>query len=159
MIYPYLSYCIHVWGSAYHSQLKDLTILQKRIIRVISGVPPRTHTDSLFKKMKILPLKGIYIYTVGLFMFKFTNNMLPEHMFAAMFRYTVEHNPYYTRQSGSLYIDKCSTTRSQKNIRYIGARIWNVLITQLNVSCKIGTFKTHLRTLLQTIDLNIFLLW
>ena len=158
MIYPYLSYCIHVWGSAYLNHLKDLVSLQKRIIRVISGVPPLTHTEPLFKHLKILPIRGIYVYAVSLFMFKFMNCMLPD-LFTTMFRYTSGHNPYNTRQSETLYIDCCSTTRSQKNIRYIGAYIWNILRIKINVSCKIGTFKIHLRSLLQTIDLNIFLLW
>ena len=158
MIYPYLSYCIHVWGSASANHLRDLITLQKRIIRIISGEPPLTHTEPLYKKLKLLPLKGIYVYTISLFMFKFTSGMLP-NIFSNMFQYSSIHNPYQTRQSNALYIHFCSTNRSQKNIRYIGAYIWNVLITKINVYCKISTFKIHLRSLLQNIDLNIFLLW
>ena len=159
MIFPYLSYCIHIWGSAYQCHLKDLTILQKRIVRVISGVPPMTHTDPLFKELKILSIRGIFVYAIGIFMFKFSSRMLPAKLFEHMFRYTSDHNPHFTRQRNSLYIDTCSTTRSQKNVKFIGARIWNVLIRQINVSCTIGTFKKYLRSLLQTIDLDIFLLW
>ena len=54
MIYPYLSYCIHVWGSAYLNHLKDLVSLQKRIIRVISSVHPLTHTVLLFKSLTMI---------------------------------------------------------------------------------------------------------
>ena len=133
--------------------------MQKRIIRVISGVPPMTHTDPLFKNLKILTLRGIYVYTIGLFMFKFTSRMLPEHLFDPMFRYAAEHSPYSSRQINSFYIDTCSTNRSQKNIKCIGPFIWNILITKINVYCKIGTFKKHLRSLLQIIDLKIFFLW
>ena len=41
-VYPYLHYCIHVWGKAYNTHLNDLVVLQNKAIRIISGVPPRT---------------------------------------------------------------------------------------------------------------------
>jgi hypothetical protein len=168
LIYPYLSYCIHAWGSAYQCHLYELTVLQKTIIRVICGVPRMrlicgvphvNHTEPLFNELKILPLRNIYVYTIGLFMFKYLNRMVPVHLFETMFTGTAEIHSHYTRQSDSLYIDRCSTTRSQKNIKFIGARIWNTVITKINVSCTISTFKKHLRSLLQTIDLNLFILW
>ena len=159
MIYPYLSYCIHVWGSAYDCHLKDLITMQKRIIRVISGVPPMTHTDPLFINLRILTLKGIFVYSIGLFMFKFVSRMLPEDLFDSIFRYTSGHSPYIMRQANTLYVDTRSTERSQKQIRFFGARTWNILLTKINVSCTIGTFKLHLHSLLQSIDLKIFLLW
>ena len=41
-VYPYLSYCIHVWGKAYNIHLNDLIVLQNKTMRIINGVPPRT---------------------------------------------------------------------------------------------------------------------
>ena len=40
--YPYLSYCIHVWGNAYNIHLNDLIALQNKVMRIINGVPPKT---------------------------------------------------------------------------------------------------------------------
>ena len=48
-IYTYMCYCNLIWGSTYESNLKKLTILQKRIIRIISGTRPKEHTDPLFE--------------------------------------------------------------------------------------------------------------
>ena len=48
LIYPYLTYCIQVWGATYQSHLSKLMILQKKLVRIIHGVPPRTHTKPLF---------------------------------------------------------------------------------------------------------------
>ena len=151
MIYPYISYCIHVWGTAYYTHLKDIVILQKRIIRVIAGVPPLSNTSPLFKSLKILNIKGIFLYTLGLFMFKLKCKMLPDNLFATMFRHTTNIHNYPTRQCNSFYIETCSTTRSQKNIKFIGPFIWNILITKLNVSCKISTFKNNLCLLIASI--------
>ena len=73
--YPYLSYCIHVWGKAYEIHLNDLIVLQNKAIRIISGVPPRTNIDKFYVENNILIVKHIYIYNIGLFMYKYVNNM------------------------------------------------------------------------------------
>ena len=48
LIYPYLTYCSHVWGLSCKSYMNALVKLQKRTVKIIPGVHPRTHTDSLF---------------------------------------------------------------------------------------------------------------
>ena len=57
LVYPYLIYCVSVWGSTYHSNLKRIIILQKKIIRIISKVSFDSglsgHTDVLFKEQMI----------------------------------------------------------------------------------------------------------
>ena len=58
LILPYISYCIHVWGKAYDTHLKNVLVLQKKVLRVIAGVPPRTHTDNLFVQFDIFPVKS-----------------------------------------------------------------------------------------------------
>ena len=47
-VYPYLHYCIHVWGKAYNTHLNDLVVLQNKAMRIISGVPPRTNMDRFY---------------------------------------------------------------------------------------------------------------
>jgi hypothetical protein len=36
LLYPYLQYCITVWGSTYPSNLYRIVLIQKRVIRVIN---------------------------------------------------------------------------------------------------------------------------
>ena len=45
LVYPNLIYCVSVRGSTYHSNLKRIIILQKKIIRIISKVSFDSHTD------------------------------------------------------------------------------------------------------------------
>ena len=40
-LYPYLSYCNHIWGSTYKTNLKSLTTLQNKAIRIISHMNAR----------------------------------------------------------------------------------------------------------------------
>ena len=52
-VYPYLSYCIHVWGKAYNTHLNDLIVLQSKAMRIISGIPPRTNIEKFYKNEDI----------------------------------------------------------------------------------------------------------
>ena len=56
-VYPYLHYCIHVWGKAYNTHLNDLVVLQNKAMHIISGEPPRTNMDNFYIDMNILTKK------------------------------------------------------------------------------------------------------
>ena len=58
--------------------------LQNKIVNLIAGVPRRTDAIALYVKLNILPLKKLYVYNVGLFMYKYDNDMLHE-LLADMF--------------------------------------------------------------------------
>ena len=77
-VYPYLSYCIHVWGKAYNSHRNDLIVLQNKAMRIISGVPPRTNIDKFYIDNNVLIVKHIYNYNIALFMYEYVNNMTPD---------------------------------------------------------------------------------
>ena len=76
-VYPYLNYCIHVWGRAYDTHLNDLRVLHNKIVRIINGFPPRTNTDYLYSQQSILSVNRLYYYNIGIFMYKYSNSMLP----------------------------------------------------------------------------------
>ena len=44
LILPYLTYCVAIWGYTYKSNLISIDNLQKRAIRIISGVLFLEHT-------------------------------------------------------------------------------------------------------------------
>ena len=62
LVYPYLTYCVSVWGSTYHSNLNRIIVLQKKIIRIISQVSFDAHTGLLFKKQEVLKYSDIYFF-------------------------------------------------------------------------------------------------
>ena len=70
-LYPYLSYCIEVWGKSCPTYLSIFFIVQKRAVRLISFSPYLSHTDPIFKSLQILKLNDIYKYSVALFIYKF----------------------------------------------------------------------------------------
>ena len=76
-LYPYLNYCIDVWGHCAEHLFNSLFILQKSAIRIINSAGRRSHTAPLFTSMNILPLRNVYFYSISLFMFKFYSRLLP----------------------------------------------------------------------------------
>ena len=77
LILPYLTYCVCIWGSNYQSTLHPIIVAQKRAIRVIAGVPPRTHTTPLFQDLKILKFDDLVHYQILNILHDFLNGRLP----------------------------------------------------------------------------------
>ena len=87
LVYPYLIYCITVWGSTYQTNLKRIITLQKKVIKIISNVPFDAYTDNLFRDHQILKFNGIYLFQTAKFMFLYTKGFLP-NTFNNMFTFT-----------------------------------------------------------------------
>ena len=77
LVYPYLTYCNIVWGTANNSLLNKLFMLQKRAIRLCAGVSYRTSTAPLFVHYQKLKLVDINKLQIILFMYKRKYNLLP----------------------------------------------------------------------------------
>ena len=160
LILPYVSYCIHVWGKAYDTHLKHVMVLQNKAVRVIAGVPPRTNADNLYLELDVLPVKKIFVYAISIFMYKYMNGMLPE-LFRDMFTPISDIHSYDTRQAKNkkLFVSFKSTSRGQQSITYIGPHVWNFILSKINPICSIGSFKKHIRQLLQHCSMSDLTWW
>lgn len=83
LINLYLSYCALLWGGSYCSKIYPLLILQKRALRLILNYQLRHSSRDSFAKLNILPVFNIYRYQVGIFMYSWIWNTLPN-----IFRFT-----------------------------------------------------------------------
>ena len=121
--YPYLIYCNHVWGAAAKTHTRTLCTLQKRAVRIISGVKPRTHCDPLFRENNLLSLQDIHKYLIGKLMYRVYNNELV--IFQSWFQMNNKFHDYETRQSEQYHIPCFRTNLGQSSLRFSGAKIWN----------------------------------
>ena len=76
-IFPYLIYCVEVWGSACKTNLTPITLLQKKIVRILSFSDRLEHTEPLFIRLDILPFNKLIHHRIGLFMYKVYKDMYP----------------------------------------------------------------------------------
>ena len=130
-IYPYLTYCNQIWGTAYPTHQTKLIVIQKKAVRSIAGAKYRAPTDALFSDLGILKFVDVNIYLTMLFMFRVHNNMVPDQ-FQMMFNYNRDIHPYVTRQSNHLHTPMAKTHLGKKCIKYHGSVIWNKVI-KLNI--------------------------
>ena len=95
-IYPYLTYCNQIWGTAHPTYQTKLIVIQKKAVRIIAGAKYRAPTDALLSDLGILKFVDVNIYLTMLFMFRVHNNMVPDQ-FQMMFSYNRDSHAYDTR--------------------------------------------------------------
>ena len=88
LIHPHLIYGLYIWGFS----PKRLTILQKKVVRILARKPYISHTTSIFKNLKILKLKDQYSIQLYKLYHKNINNLLPSYFNSFTPYYDVEHN-------------------------------------------------------------------
>ena len=67
LIYPFLIYCIIVWGNTYPSTIQPLFVLQKKAMRIMTFSEYNEHSSPLFKLLniiKIFDLPGNFPYCI-----------------------------------------------------------------------------------------------
>ena len=79
-IYPYLTYCNHIWGSTYKTSLKRLTTLQNKAARIIAHARWRAGCDPVYKHLNIMKVAHINTYRIGRFMFRMSIGNVPESL-------------------------------------------------------------------------------
>ena len=138
-------YCNHIWGNTYTTTLSKLQILQNKAIRIITGSPPRTNNETLYKHDCMLNLNKINTYRVGKFIYDVYHCIVPD-IFKDMFVYNNMIHDHGTRISGHLHLQTTSSNSSRNSIRYHGVIIWNKILTvAINPDSSEVSFKIMLK--------------
>ena len=129
-VYPYFSYCNHVWGSVKPKVLEKMVRLQKRVVRTISFAKYRAHTAPLFKKHNLLKLHDVNTFSMCKFMYNWYHDELPSP-FDGSFKYVREIHSIETRaaEGNSLYPPKFNTDPGKNSYTYQGVIIWNKVLS------------------------------
>ena len=143
-VYPYLQYCNEVWGNAYPTHLKRLTLLQKRVIRIIAKVDKFYPTDELFVRFKILKFHNINNYMIGQVMYKAFWVLLPKPV-QNMFIKNAQIHSHNTRQSNDFHFPKPKTNLLKKSIAFKGVHIWNSIRQNISINCTYDRYKKRLK--------------
>ena len=112
LIYPFLTYGVHVWGLTFPSFLTQLFIIQKKAIRIISFSEPKSHSEPLFKSLDLLKLNDVIELQILSFVYQWSHRLLPP-CFSEYFKFTSSVHSYSTRQSSkrNLYLASVNTTQ------------------------------------------------
>lgn len=110
-----LSYGIIFWGNS--TLRKKVFIAQKRVVRIISGVQPRTSCRHLFKDLGILTVASQYIYS--LMKFAITNK--------TQFISNSDVHSHNTRSKADLHYPAMNLTLAQKGVNYTATKVFGHL--------------------------------
>ena len=147
LIYPYLTYCLEVWGSSAKTRLDSIYKLQKLACRIISNSPPRTTTLPLMQSLKILPLPDLYKYAVLCFMFRGQHGRLPPPTSRSIIRQDSRLHPM-ARRFDILHLPRFKHSLSCSSLLFNGPKFWNSILPSINVDCSFYTFKLKVKKFL-----------
>ena len=111
LILPRLYYCNLIWGYKPTRLIK----LQKRAVRILSKAKYNAHTDTLFKRHKLLTMEDIHISKKLCFFYHFQNNNLPSYFWIYMFR---ANSKSRTRNQDPIQSLIAKTTTFSSTIRF-----------------------------------------
>lgn len=154
LVLPYLNYGILMWGNVCKSYIDKLVKLQKRAVRIISGVHFRSHTSPLFAKHNLLNVHDLYSIELGVFMYKYSNDKLPTS-FKNYFSRRSDILDYQTRRLNDFNHTKNKKVFSDHSMRTCGTILWNSLSSTIKTAKSIKHFRTQPKCNLSKLMSNI----
>ena len=151
-VFPYLTYCVEVWGNTAEKYLDPLIKVQKKIVRVITFSQYLSHTDPIFRDLSILPFSKLVTKRIDVLMFKYSIHVLPNSI-EDLFTSNISINSYNSRNKSKLR-QPSNYEYMYRNFSYMGVYIWNKLQDHINIYPSYSTFSTALKTFILSSDLN-----
>ena len=143
-----------MWGNASLCYLNKLIVLQKKAIRIIAGVSPRTSTYHLFQELDVLNLQQLNLYLIVRLMYKVYNGDTIQ-VFRNMFVVNQSIRPQVARQSSHNHIPHYCKNIRQTSIRYRGTIIWNnVLKSSVSLNQSEMSFVKEVKTHIIAASIN-----
>ena len=130
LIYPYISYAILAWGSAYKTHIDKIQIKQNHSARLIffaTTYGERTEKAlPLLNLLDVLTVHNVYRLQILKFTYLWHKGLLPK-LFSNYFQYASDVHKYNTRYASkqNLYVKKVRTNTGKQTIGYAACIIWD----------------------------------
>ena len=172
LVYSHLNYGIQAWGSASSTDLEKILTLQKKAVRIMSGVQyfqiygqppgPLPSSEPLFNNLKILKIDDIYKLNIANFVYATLNKDSPI-LFHNWFIYSHLVHEHNTRASAAIiqhehfdvgYVEPSKSLHAQRPnlvkygcrlIQVFGPVLWNSFPDSIKEASSIYSFKHLLK--------------
>ena len=118
--------------------MECITVLHKRVVRLVCGARRLYHTNPLFKQLGILKFVDLVKFKTSIIMFKAYHNVLPDSL---QFFLNLRVQIYDTRQKCNFTVHRAHTNVKSMCISIYGVKLWNALHTDLTNSRSLQVFK------------------
>lgn len=141
-----LRYGIIGWGGVGVTHIKQLEVIQKRIIKIIYNKKARYPTDLLFQESNLFNIRQIYCYT----------SLIQQHKFRDLSQ-VADHN-YDTRCKigGYIKIERKTKSIGQKYFQYVGVKLYNMLPKNIRDTLYMNRFKILIKNWIQNQGISIY---
>ena len=130
LIYPYISYAILAWGSAYKTHIDKIQIKQNHSARLIFfATTYGERTESALPLLNLLDVLTVHnVYRLQILKFiTFGIKASCQNCFQIIFRYASDVHKHITRYAlkQNLYVKKVRTNMGKQTIGYAACIIWD----------------------------------
>ena len=144
-MYPYLTYCVEVWGNTHDTYLNPLITLLKKCYYILSLF---RHTPSLVKQIDILSLKKIVVQRISLLMFKHHIGIMTLPMNNLFIVNNAQH-AHYTRHINSLHTDIGKNEKVYKMFSFHGINVWNHMSRKITIDVSYACYNNFSQRFIQ----------
>ena len=96
-----------VWGSNYEKNMKCLLLSQKMALRVITFSPIRTHSQPIFRELKLLNMYQLHKLSICVFMYQLLNDKLPQSISLQFIFSILKYTCCYSQETRYLWSCCC----------------------------------------------------
>jgi len=143
-VFPYLIYCVEVWGNALSVHTQPLLRLQNKIVRIITNARSRTSTKSLYQDSGILPFDILVKHRIGLLMFKLNKGLAPTPL-NNLYKQNRDVHTHFTRQTLHFHSRRGNNEFIYRTFVFQSVYLWNIILTNINLNVSFCKFKHLLK--------------
>ena len=134
------------WGLTYPSLLNPISVLQKKIVRVLSFSDKNAPSTPTFDSLKVLKFNDMITMHIVSFVYECVDNLSPAY-FSNYLTWIENVHSFGTGQSkrGDSFALRYNTTQyGLRSIHYSGVRLWNSLPTDIRNSVSLSIFSSKI---------------
>ena len=144
LVHPHLLYCLPIFSSTTQKNIKRISKMQKKAVRLITRSKSNTPSLPLFSQLKILPLDHLITLTSGLLIHSIYHKYSPKALHNMWLTNEQRELNHELRDAHQLYIPFARTDHVKRLPFFSFPKIWNDL-----PDCKLSpnptTFKIALK--------------
>jgi hypothetical protein len=125
MFHSHLLYCSIITSCTSQSNLKKISLMQKKIVRIINKAPYRAHTNPLFLSSQIMPFDRIIEYNKLIFMHSVFYEYAPQSIQQLFNKNNMENRFYEFRNIPDFNIPFARIDIVKRLPIYSMAALWN----------------------------------
>ena len=143
LVFPYLFYCIEIWGACPASTRLPLYRLQKKIVRNIYKLEYNAHANPAFYNLNILKLDDIFRFFINKKFFEILR--FNKSSWILQMVQDIQVNHMYSTRNLLLRMPSIHICRFKQSFIYQSIYNWNLIPDNLKNFNSILTFKNHFK--------------